>query len=152
MHDLLATAIGLGLAVSLLFSEFLGLAPGGMVVPGYLALYLTQAVPLLSTLMISLLSYLILRLLSTFLIIYGRRRTVVTVLIAYILGMSLNNIEIFTDTLSNQSLTIIGYIIPGLMAIWYDRQGIVETLATLAIVSVIVRLILILLLGEQLLL
>ncbi|MBI4224246.1 MAG: poly-gamma-glutamate biosynthesis protein PgsC, partial [Deltaproteobacteria bacterium] len=41
----------------------------------------------------------------------------------------------------------IGFIIPGLIAIWLDRQGVVETLAALAIVSVMVRLILMLILG-----
>ena len=35
-------AIGLGLVVSLIFSETLGLAAGGMVVPGYLALMIHE--------------------------------------------------------------------------------------------------------------
>ena len=35
-------SIGLGLVVSLVFSEILGLAAGGLVVPGYIALYLDQ--------------------------------------------------------------------------------------------------------------
>ena len=34
MTDLLTVAIGIGLAISLLFSEMFGLAAGGMVVPG----------------------------------------------------------------------------------------------------------------------
>jgi hypothetical protein len=32
--DLLSASIGIGLAISLLFSEMFGLAAGGMVVPG----------------------------------------------------------------------------------------------------------------------
>ena len=35
--DLLPVSVGIGLAVSLLFSELFGLAAGGMVVPGYVA-------------------------------------------------------------------------------------------------------------------
>jgi hypothetical protein len=46
-------------------------------------------------------------------------------------------------------LTIIGYIIPGLIAIWIDRQGVVESFSTLIIASVIVRLLLILITGGE---
>ena len=35
-------SIGIGLIVSLVFSEILGLAAGGLIVPGYIALYLDQ--------------------------------------------------------------------------------------------------------------
>jgi hypothetical protein len=45
-------------------------------------------------------------------------------------------------------LSVIGFIIPGLIAIWFDRQGIVETLAALVTASIFVRLILILVVGE----
>ena len=37
MMDLLSVSIGIGLGVSLMLSEFLGIAGGGLVVPGYLA-------------------------------------------------------------------------------------------------------------------
>ncbi len=40
MVELLSLSIGLGLAVSLLFVELFGVAVGGMVVPGYVALYM----------------------------------------------------------------------------------------------------------------
>jgi hypothetical protein len=46
-------------------------------------------------------------------------------------------------------LSIIGYIIPGLIAIWIDRQGLIESLTALLIASVIVRLILILITGGE---
>ncbi len=47
-------------------------------------------------------------------------------------------------------LTVIGYIIPGLVAIWIDRQGLVESFSALIIASVIVRIVLILLTGGEL--
>jgi hypothetical protein len=46
-------------------------------------------------------------------------------------------------------LTVIGYIIPGLIAIWMDRQGVIETAATLVTSSIIVRLFLILIFGKE---
>jgi hypothetical protein len=46
-------------------------------------------------------------------------------------------------------LSIIGYIIPGLIAIWIDRQGLIESVSALLIASVIVRIILILITGGE---
>ena len=46
-------------------------------------------------------------------------------------------------TCGGTELQVIGFIIPGLIAIWLDRQGIVETLAALVTASVVVRLILV---------
>ena len=44
MTEFLPLSVGIGLAVSLLFTEIFGLAAGGMIVPGYIALYLTRPV------------------------------------------------------------------------------------------------------------
>ena len=38
-----------GLLVSLLFTELFGLAAGGMVVPGYIALYMTDPLSVVAT-------------------------------------------------------------------------------------------------------
>ena len=55
-----------------------------------------------------------------------------------------------TDNLNQQladpvfvELGVIGYIIPGLIALWFNRQGILPTLSALLITSVLVRLVLI---------
>jgi hypothetical protein len=44
---------------------------------------------------------------------------------------------------------IIGYIIPGLIGIWIDRQGLIETVSALLIAAVVVRLLLILSFGAD---
>ena len=75
MEDLIITSIGLGLLVSLVFSEVLGIAAGGMVVPGYFALYLDQPSMIITTLLVAYVTYAIVHSLSSFMIIYGRRRT-----------------------------------------------------------------------------
>jgi hypothetical protein len=46
-------------------------------------------------------------------------------------------------------LQVIGFIIPGLIAIWLDRQGVVETLSALITASIVVRLILIIVVGTE---
>jgi poly-gamma-glutamate biosynthesis protein PgsC/CapC len=144
--ELLAISVGIGLAVSLLFSELFGVASAGLIVPGYIALYITKPWQIVATLAVALATFTIVRLLSTVVIIYGRRRTALMILIGYILGMLTSQwSDLWIDDFS-----AIGFVIPGLIAVWMDRQSIVQTLASLTLVSVIVRLILALTVGTEL--
>ncbi len=149
MENIITLSIGLGLCVSLLFSEFFGIAAGGMVVPGYIALYLNKPLVILSTVVVSLLTYFIVNSLGTFMIIYGRRRTVLMILLGFLLGWLVRMLEPVPLGSQALELSVVGYIIPGLIAIWIDRQGIIETAAALVTSSTIVRLILILLFGRE---
>jgi poly-gamma-glutamate biosynthesis protein PgsC/CapC len=169
--NLLALSIGIGLVVSLLFSEFFGLAAGGLVVPGYIALYLTRPIDLGVTLAAALLTFFLVRIASTFVIVYGRRRTALMILVGYAVGVLLKTALAAAFEASAESLAlipaeqalgvaaagreaveagVIGYILPGLIAIWLDRQGVVPTLAALVTSAVVVRLILILAVPEEL--
>jgi len=150
-------AVGVGLVVSLIFSELFGLAAGGMVVPGFIAINLGRPFDVLLTLIAAAVTYLIVHALGTFIIIYGRRRTVLMILVGYLVRImfdflplgSLASIEFLAT--GDAAFTVIGYIIPGLIAIWMDRQGWVETLSALIAASVAIRLVLILIFGMGLL-
>lgn len=144
--ELLALSVGIGLAVSLLCSELFGVASGGLIVPGYMALYIMRPLHILTTLAVALATYGIVRLLSTFLVVYGRRRTALMILVGYIIGMLVN----YWSSAWGHELSAIGYVIPGLVAVWMDRQTVPQTLASLAIVVVLVRLILVLTVGTEL--
>jgi gamma-polyglutamate biosynthesis protein CapC len=155
MSDLLPLAIGIGLAVSLLFSELFGLAAGGMVVPGYIALALPNPLSVALTIGAGFATYAIVHAMSSIAIVYGRRRTVLMIVVGYLVG-ALTRVLVGDafDSLPegpSQSVTVIGYIIPGLIAIWYDRQGIIATTATLLTAAVVVRLMLVLIIGVELL-
>ena len=50
-----------------------------------------------------------------------------------------------------EETAVIGYIIPGLIALWMDRQGVPQTLASMLIVSTVVRMVLVLAVGAELL-
>jgi poly-gamma-glutamate biosynthesis protein PgsC/CapC len=142
-------AIGIGLVVSLVFSESMGLAAGGLVVPGYIALSLRDPIQVVMTLVLGFATFLCIRLLGNFMVLYGRRRTVVIILIGFVLGWFFRNLmvlEIAGDTIE---LAAIGYIIPGLVGMWIDRQGMTETTATLITSGVLVRLVLILIYGGE---
>jgi poly-gamma-glutamate biosynthesis protein PgsC/CapC len=149
MIELLTISIGIGLAVSLLFTELFGIASGGMIVPGYIALSLTRPLDVVLTVGAGFVTFAIVHTLSSFMIVYGRRRTVLMILVGYLVGMS---IRWTTGSLGpvDSGLQVIGFIIPGLIAIWLDRQGIIETLAALLTASVLVRLILALVVGSEL--
>lgn len=136
-------AIGIGIVVSFAFYEIVGLSPGGIVVPGYIALFLDQPIRILVTLLVALLTYFIVSKLSNYMILYGRRRFLAMILIGFLLKWLIEEI-IITIPISGIELRSIGYIIPGLIANEMRRQGIFPTLYSLAIVAIIVRLILLL--------
>ena len=151
-EELLVTSIAVGIVVSFVFSELYGLAAGGVVVPGYVALYLDRPMILGVTLLVALASVAIAKVLGTFLIIYGRRRTAIMILVAFALGAWLTTgVQMSwgagVEGVEGAEVRVIGFIIPGLIAIWFDRQGIAPTLAALTIASVTVRLFLLLLVG-----
>lgn len=137
-------SIGLGLVVSLFFSEILGLAAGGLVVPGYIALYLDQPLRILGTILAALVTYGFVRLVGRFVLLYGRRTMVFSVLAGFLFGYLTRYLLVFNATLDlgvdASVIQSIGYIIPGLIAYWMSRQGVVETLCTMIMAAFIVRL------------
>ena len=142
---MLVLSVGLGLLISLLFSEFLGLAAGGMVVPGYIALALNRPTHLAGTFVAALIAFGALRLLSRYAIVYGRRRLVIVLLFGFLAGYALQ--WVLRQDLGMPQLTAytsVGFIIPGLLAFWMERQGVLETTCSLAIAATMVRLMLIL--------
>jgi poly-gamma-glutamate biosynthesis protein PgsC/CapC len=149
MVELLPLSIGIGLAIGLLLTELFGIAAGGMIVPGYFALKLTEPGSVLLTVLGGVCTFLIVQGLSNFAIVYGRRRTVLMILVGYLVGMFLRWASAGLNPSPGAEHEIIGYIIPGLIGIWLDRQGVVETLAGLLTTSVMVRLILVLVVGAD---
>lgn len=150
MTELLPLSVGIGLAVSLLFSEAFGVAAGGMIVPGYLALAMTRPVDVAVTIVAGFITFAIVHALSSFIIVYGRRRTVLMILVGYLVGMAIRWLAPSIGPVGTTPFDVIGFIIPGLIAIWLDRQGIIETVAAMITASVVVRLVLVLLVGNDL--
>jgi len=147
--DLLVMSIAIGIVVSFIFSEIYGLAAGGVVVPGYIALYIHRPTAIAVTLAVALATFAFIKVLSSFLIVYGRRRTSLTILVGFALGSWIAHLDLLADLpqLDGRDATVIGYIIPGLIAIWFDRQRIAPTIASLAIAATVVRLTLLLIAG-----
>jgi|TARA_Y100000996_G_scaffold22228_2_gene16162 poly-gamma-glutamate biosynthesis protein PgsC/CapC len=140
-------AIGVGMVLSLFLTETLGVTAGGIIVPGYIALYMDDPIKIVITLLVSIVVFLIIRLLSSFMLIYGKRRLVLSLLLGFILGY-ISKLY-FTNVNDIHDLSVIGNIIPGLIASWMDRQGIVRTISVILITSSIVAMILIIISGGQ---
>ena len=150
MTELLPLSIGIGLAISLLFTEIFGIAAGGMIVPGYLALSITKPIDVALTIGAGFITFAIVHALSSFVIVYGRRRTVLMILVGYLVGMLIRSLAPSFGTIGGEEVQVIGFIIPGLIAIWLDRQGVLETIAAMTTASVVVRLILVVFVGPEL--
>lgn len=139
--------MGIGLVVSLLFAEWLGLAAGGLVVPGYVALFWHKPLQIVGTSVAAALALATLKIISTKAFIYGRRRLVLTILLGFIFGSLMRYVASRSGLAPYLSFDPIGYVIPGLMAYWMEKQGVVETASALVVASIIVRLVVILING-----
>jgi poly-gamma-glutamate biosynthesis protein PgsC/CapC len=147
MSDADIAVISIGLILSLVFSEFLGVAPGGIIVPGYLALGLRDPLAVAITFAIAGVTFFIVRALATVTILYGRRRTVLMILIGFLLGSLLRTQVVPGTQLGPFEVDVVGYIVPGLIAIWMDRQGTIVTLTAAITATIATRLSAILMLG-----
>jgi hypothetical protein len=68
--------IFVALLASLLFAGITGIYPGGIIVPSYLVLFVNQPSRLLGTLIAALLTFLCYKIVSRYLIIFGRRMSI----------------------------------------------------------------------------
>jgi len=134
-------ALGLGIALNLFFTEVLGLTSGGLVVPGYLALHLSQPARLLATVVVGGLTFAAVRYgFMRLVVLYGRRRFGITILTGFVLH------GFYTLALSASpapaDLRVVGYIVPGLIANTALSQGFWATIGTTLTLALIVRLLL----------
>lgn len=136
-------AITLGIVLSLIFIEAFGMAAGGVIIPGYIALQLTNVDHMVGTVVISFLTFLIITLISRFTFLFGRRQMVVALLVGTLLSILSHHMMVFNTDSSTVEFSAIGWVIPGLIAHWAAKQGYIKTISMLSITSIIVRLIVI---------
>lgn len=124
----------IGLVLALLWAEITDLSPGGLIVPGYLALYLDQPLRVAATLAVALLTLAAYKVLVRRLILFGRRRFVLMVLVGAVLAQAwlLISPGFFPAA---AGLRVVGLIIPGILASSLARQKAAPTLMSLVAVS-----------------
>lgn len=143
-------AITLGLIFSLLSYEFFGVAAGGIIVPGYIALQLGSVERLAGIFIVSGITFLIVKILGRYTFLYGHRQMVVSLLVGGLLANFSRYFLSFEIGTSTIELHAVGWVIPGLIGYWFARQGIFKTIAALMITAVLVRLIVIISFNGQL--
>ena len=138
-------SIGLGIVLSLVLSETLGVTAGGIIVPGYIALYLHHPIQVIITFLVAILVWGIIQGMGKFMFLYGKRRIVLALILGFFFGYITRNFIFMTEEIG--SVAVIGNIIPGLIANWMDRQGVTRTLAVVILTAVLVKLAVMLLFG-----
>lgn len=124
----------IALLMSLIFTELTGLIPGGMILPMYFVLYLHDPVKLGATVACALIALGIMKILSRFAVIYGRRRFTLFLIIGLLEKLLFTWLYYGnTYSLLNLSMTI-GYLVPGILGQNMEKQGIWKTLCSLCIV------------------
>ncbi len=115
----------IGIVISTVFWWVTGLSAGGLVTPVYLFIFIEQPLRLLYTWGVGLVTFLILNLLQRYLILYGRKRLAIGILLGVVVKLSLDTflmpnlpVELFS--------TVIGTICSRLIANDFYRKGVVK--------------------------
>lgn len=130
----------IGLIVGFIYYELIGISPGGVIAPAYFSMFIDLPQKILITLLIAFAVWGIIKFASSYLIIFGRRRLLLALLLGFCIKL------IIMQWLQPMSfiqidLQSIGYIIPGLIANELYRQSFVSTISSIIIVTTITYLI-----------
>lgn len=126
----------IGLIAGFIYYEFVGISPGGVIAPAYLALFILQPGKILVTLVLAIIIYYIIKLLSARLILFGRRKLLLALVLGFLLKLVIDFV-IQPMPVIRFDLQSIGYIIPGLIAHEMSRQRVVPTLISVGIVALV---------------
>ena len=153
--DTAEIAIAIGIGVSMIFYERLNLVPGGVIVPGYVALTLDRPYLLLSTFAVAIVTLFLINKVSNHLVLFGRRKFSFMMLMSFLVAWTIQSVVAVGLTIAQVSslgptsiFQVIGFIIPGLVANSMERQGVSRTMYALVVVSVITYVILYLITGQ----
>ena len=113
--------IGLGILAGMLYYQRTGLACGGIITPGFLALYIWEPMQLILAFAAGILTYILLKVVVRYTGIYGRQRLATAMLIALVLKIPLSHLT------ADPSLWL-GWVVPGLIGADMQKQGIAPTL------------------------
>ena len=135
---MLTLTLIIGIMVSLALAELTGITAGAIIAPGYIALLLDQPQALIGVLIAVAGTHVIVSLLAPWLFLYGTRRLAVSVLVGLVLATALAYMrgEFVSESLIWAGL---GYVVPGLIAHQWYRQGFLSTAIGLSIAAPLTR-------------
>lgn len=128
-------ALIIGMAVSLIMAERFGINPGGMIVPGYLAMICDDIGQMLLVFAVSAAVYLIVNhVLSKFVILFGRRKFVAAMIVGVIIKLILEQLFPLVP-FATIEFRGIGVITPSLIANCCFKQGFRYTIPAVLVAS-----------------
>ncbi len=126
----------IGVLVALFFAEFTGFYPGGIVVPAFLAVSLGHPLRAASTLAAALSAWGCYKILSRYVLLFGRRRFVMMILLGGVFSLTAATALPSLAVVPSEA-RIIGWVVPGLLANHLERQKPGPTLAAFLTASVL---------------
>lgn len=144
---LIEASVGLSVLLNVLAVELIGFSAGGVVVPGYLALYLDQPIRLVATFAAAFVTLGAVTGLGRATVLYGRRKFAVMLLLGFLVNAGMSSllnavVSVASTGAAMPDLRAIGYLVPGLLANEMARQGVLVTVAMTMIVTIVIRLLL----------
>jgi poly-gamma-glutamate biosynthesis protein PgsC/CapC len=130
----------LGFVVSMAFYEMTGVSPGGIVVPGILALYLPEPLRFAGTLAVTAATLAVYRFLEGRMLLFGRRRFFVLVTTAGLLAAA-SAVAAPALFPSAPDLRAVGLVVPGLLANACQKQGVLKTLSAACVAVAVIALV-----------
>jgi gamma-polyglutamate biosynthesis protein CapC len=125
-----------GLMVTLAFIGITGYYPGGIIIPSYLVLFVSQPLRIAGTLLAALLTLFCFKIISRYLILFGKRRFVFMILFGGLWTFLWLQLFPFIFPMSVE-FRVIGWVVPGLIANNFERQGVLITTTSLITVIVV---------------
>lgn len=132
--------IGIGVLTSIIITELFGVSPGGVIVPAYLSACSRSPERILATLAVALATAALCRLMSRYLLLFGRRRFSAMIVAGLFLKIILEKLATHIGTVG-PGWTAVGYVVPGLIAADFDRQGVLRTSAAMVVALVFLELV-----------
>jgi len=129
----------IGVVLSLLYAEKVGVMPAGLIVPGYMGLVFDQPVFICVILLISFLTFIIVtKVVGRFTILYGRRKFAAMLSVGVALKLIFDYFAPMTFPylpFEMQEFRGIGVIVPGLIANTIQKQGVIPTIGSTLLLS-----------------
>lgn len=131
-----------GIILSIIFYEITEISPGGLIVPAYVAFYINDPQRIAITIIAGILTFLIVKFISDHIIIYGRRKFAMCIMISFVIRLLVKYFNIYIVNEYEVYIlggSIIGVIIPGIIAQEIDRHGVIRTVSSLMILSIFIK-------------
>jgi len=127
-----SSVVIIGILFSLIYYEVTDISPGGIIVPAYLVLYTGDPKKIVITVVIAGVAYGVISLISRYVIIFGRRKFTLMIILSFLIQIAARELFIFIEW--QIGFSSIGVIIPGIIASDFEKQGIGKTVFSLGVV------------------